>query len=537
MNGTDDTDDTGDVDEKSDKAKGKTIETPASKRVGMGTQFLADVPANPFNQTEPRNFAPRPRMNGQMPPPVFNLGSRPGTAGTVGVSAPPGSSNSATPVMNQVAPAVTSQALILPAIPQGQVAQVAPGPAAEEVRVTRSEKLNALTSGNNGLPGATAALHPDNFPFMEGYNLSIPSNYGVVKIKNIPFNSRRTEIIAFLGRNSRILNDTEEPVHIIMERVTSKTQDAYVEFMTFADAVKAVERHNELQKKGRQTRLGDRPVEVELSSQGALMRDLFPFAAGIFWNGSIPQIQEPVEGQPWKTFKGFVTEEEMTMLVKFVEAPGRSPFARDCNQRPFETMISTLKKLPWFAAEHITIRQRWVIYTATMNLIHLLRRGLNEPNPRREKEDSNLTPQLLKRLYTAAMLCPGFSVVQKDNIAFAAGWGDANLSQFNQPRFAELWAHQHILVAKPGVPNDLLEWYIAVIREETTRHMGTQSLTYRRNAFQLRDAAQERGYFGFLWLELGFPEATELGKMTLKEVAMREIAMIEGVLSRAFLGN
>ncbi|KAK0725735.1 hypothetical protein B0H67DRAFT_480130 [Lasiosphaeris hirsuta] len=436
--------------------------------------------------------------------------------------------------MAQAVPAATSQALVLPTIPQGQIVKVLPGPVPEEIRAIRSDKLNELTSGNNGMPDASAALHPDNFPFIEGYALSGPFNHGVVKIKNIPFNSRRTEIIAFLGRNSRILNDTDEPVHIIMERVTSKTQDAYVEFLTFADAVKAVERHNEMQKKGRQTRLGDRTVEVELSSQGALMRDLFPFASGVFWNGSIPQIQEPVEDQPWKTFKGFVTEEEMTMLVKFVEAPGRSPFARDCNQRPFESMISTLKKLPWFAAEYITIRQRAVIYNAAMGLIGLLRRSLEDP--RREREDGNLTTQLLKRLCTAAMLCPGFSVMQKDNIAYAAGWGDAKLSQFNQPRFADLWTHQHILVAKPGVPIDVLEWYIAVIREETTRYVGTQSLAARRNAFQWRDALQDRGYFGFLWAELDLPEAPELGKMSLKEVAMREIATIEGVLTRVFSG-
>jgi hypothetical protein len=111
-----------------------------------------------------------------------------------------------------------------------------------------------------------------------------------------------------------------------MERVSSKTQDAYVEFLTLHDAMRAVDRHSTNGQKGRHSRLGERPVEVQLSSQSALMQDLFPLAAGVIWDGSKPLIQAPIDGQPWKTFKGFVTEEEMTMLVKHVEIPQRVSF-------------------------------------------------------------------------------------------------------------------------------------------------------------------------------------------------------------------
>ncbi|KAK0732479.1 hypothetical protein B0T21DRAFT_349481 [Apiosordaria backusii] len=38
-----------------------------------------------------------------------------------------------------------------------------------------------------------------------------------------------------------------------------------------------------------------------------------------------------------------------------------------------------------------------------------------------------------KRFVNAAMLCPGFSVLQKDNIAYIAGLNDIRLSQFNMP--------------------------------------------------------------------------------------------------------
>lgn len=142
-------------------------------------------------------------------------------------------------------------------------------------------------------------------------------------MEQIPFATKRSEVIAFLGRNSKILNDTDEPVHIIMERVTSKTMDAYVEFVTLEDAMKTVEKHQHHVVNGRLSRLGDRPVEVELSSQVGLMRDLFPLARGIAWNGVVPQFKPHNPREPWENFKGFVSEEEMIMLVKHVEVPHR----------------------------------------------------------------------------------------------------------------------------------------------------------------------------------------------------------------------
>lgn len=108
-----------------------------------------------------------------------------------------------------------------------------------------------------------------------------------------------------------------------MERVTSKTMDAYVEFASLEDAMKAVERHNQNACNGHLNRLGDRPVQVELASQSSLMKDLFPLAAGIFWNGATPEIKQHNSDEPWGNFKGFVSEEEMTMLVKHVEVPHR----------------------------------------------------------------------------------------------------------------------------------------------------------------------------------------------------------------------
>lgn len=157
-----------------------------------------------------------------------------------------------------------------------------------------------------------------------------PCGFGANVVLQIPYGATQPEIIAFLGRNSKMLNDKQEPVHIIMDRVSSKTNDAYVEFLTLDDAVNTVDRHNGNNAKGRVARLGDRPIEVELSSQSQLMADLFPVATGVTWHGSRPEIQPMNPREPWTNFKTFVTDEEMTMLIKHVEVPNRVSLPLGC---------------------------------------------------------------------------------------------------------------------------------------------------------------------------------------------------------------
>jgi hypothetical protein len=167
--------------------------------------------------------------------------------------------------------------------------------------------------------------------------------------------------MAFLGRNARLVSEgSHEPVHIVMERVTSKTLDCYVEFVSFNEAISAVHRFEGNRTGGKGGRLGDRHVDVELSSQDQLMKDLFPKAKNVKWfNGRPEIIPRETEDRYNSGFAGFLSKEEMVMLVKHVEAPQRvslslsycinanvfkSPFSKDCPQRPFECLISTLLK-------------------------------------------------------------------------------------------------------------------------------------------------------------------------------------------------
>ncbi|OAQ60636.1 RNA recognition, RNP-1 [Pochonia chlamydosporia 170] len=478
--------------------------------------------------TEPRNYAPRtsglPVSVTSEPPPKFDLSVATGVRGSdVGAATGNGNglslpeSNSSTlPIVSQSA----GNAAVVPFIAPNY--ELSPDP----VRQSRSEQLNRLTATGVGLPVLQTALAPDNFPFIEGARQAVATNYGVVKLKNIPFATRRSEVIAFLGRNSKILNDSDEPVHIIMERVTSKTMDAYVEFVSLDDANKAVEKHHNHLVNGRVSRLGDRPVEVELSSQESLMKDLFPLAKGIAWNGVSPQFKPFNAKEPWENFKGFVSEEEMIMLVKHVEVPHRSPFSKDCPQRPYECLISTLKKFPWYVTDRITISQRQAIFKATCELARLLSRSIHK-----QDDPVNLTTQLYRRLVTTAMKCPGFTPLMKDDIACLAGLSEMDERRYNQPRFANSWRHQYSIAPKPGMPLDVLEWYIAVIREQTERDMLTR---HHANRTVLQEKSQETDmYWGYFWAELGYMFGPAFDQMTLSQAAQAEFTAVERILARA----
>ncbi|KZL80620.1 rna rnp-1 protein [Colletotrichum incanum] len=410
--------------------------------------------------------------------------------------------------------------------PQNAVASYG-APVPDYIRAQRSAELNRLTAGPTGLPTAQVALHEANFPFVDP--ATSPAHFvvrGVVKIGNIPFVTNRAEIIAVLGRNSRILNDKQEPVHIIMERITGKTTDAYVEFHTLEDASKAVEKYQQNIGRGRVTRIGQRPVDIELSSQAALMKDLFPSAKGVFWAGTNPQILPSNDAEPWDNFKGFVSNEEMTMLVKHVEVPHRSPFSKECPQRPFECLISTLTKFPWHMKANVTVQQRCAIHKATCDLIRILVSSIQE-----RRDELNLTHRLLKRVVTAAMRCEGFSALQKDDVAYLVGMDEMEQRAFGQPRFAEAWRHLYVLVPKTGVPLDVIEWYVAIIREETSRFLEMQSF---QDKVQTRTVGNETdAYFGFFWRELNHPVGADFDRMTLSQLAMHEYQTMESIIRRA----
>lgn len=191
-------------------------------------------------------------------------------------------------------------------------------PAPFDSKPRASEMLNQLTSGFVTRPPFDLTMSPDYEPFIQSANMARMPTCPVIKIDDLPYEAKGSDITAFVGGNAKILNDKDEPIHIMMERITAKTGSAYVEFYDFDSAVKVVEKHRQAKAHGKPIRINTRIVTVTISSQDALLKELFPYARQVDWIGGTPVIQVPPE-----EFKGFVTEEELISLVKNIEFPHR----------------------------------------------------------------------------------------------------------------------------------------------------------------------------------------------------------------------
>lgn len=207
----------------------------------------------------------------------------------------------------------------------------------------------------------------------------------------------------------------------------------------------------------------------------------------------------------------------------------QSPFAKECPQRAFECLISTLKKLPWDCHDFITVRQRAAIHRATVELVRILFFKV-----RNRVDEVNLTSQLLKRLVLSAMTCAGFTPLQKDDIAYIVEMDSMQSRSHGQPRFADSWCHLYALSPKPDVPLDMLEWYIALIREETNRTVAALPIGHRAELERL--AGYTDGYFGYMWAEIQRPFGALTDQMTLGACARAEMMAIEQIIRRALGG-
>ncbi|KAI1433690.1 hypothetical protein GGR50DRAFT_705123 [Xylaria sp. CBS 124048] len=424
----------------------------------------------------------------------------------------------------------------------------------DEASGERSELLEELIG--KGRPTLQDILDPKFFPFAPCfmYSARVDTN-AVVLVRNIPYETTRAEIIAVLGKNAGLLNDNQEPVHIILDRMSGKTMDVYCELDSEEAALELVEKFKNSFENGSIGRLGTRIIDVELSSNTNLMRALFPCTRnGVEWVDDHPFI---IHGSdwPWENFKAFVSGEEIVMLLKNVENAQRFCHSKICPERPYECMISTLRKIPWYMANYITIEQRHAVYEACLQMIILLtdkvtkalddaesvksftnsRDSEHGTNNSKDTDPQRLNRQLLNRLVISAMLCPGFSVVQKNNIAQVAGMAPDRAREFNQPQCPDSWLHQWTVIPKANMPLDILEFYIALIRAETTRVVEKLSLAHR---MALRGNVQNQdGYWGFYWAEVDFPTGKVWDDMSLAECYKEENRAICQILTRAVQGG
>lgn len=114
------------------------------------------------------------------------------------------------------------------------------------------------------------------------------------------------------------------PIHVIMERSTGKTMDCFVEIISPETAKEAWE-HAFGTKCMRLPKIGQRVVTVELSDQRELMEALFPRAISVTFLKEQFGVPKRLANRDLFSsgFKSFVTNEELTCMVRHAEYPQR----------------------------------------------------------------------------------------------------------------------------------------------------------------------------------------------------------------------
>ncbi|KAL8871674.1 MAG: hypothetical protein Q9174_002544 [Haloplaca sp. 1 TL-2023] len=225
--------------------------------------------------------------------------------------------------------------------------------------------------------------------------------------------------------------------------------DCFVEFFSHGDAQASF---NKCMSRGPGLRLGDRIVHVSMTTQDELLSEMFPRAKNCTWENGCPVILESDEA--YNTgFKTFLTNEELLQMVTHAEKPHRK-----CLQRPYECMISTLAKFPWFAVDYYTLKTRDEIFRQSMKLIELLAKSLG-----RQYSDMqpHLTESLLVELVYAALNAPAFSEQQRWQLCQAAG---PVVPSIRMSELAQYWPFE-VLGRKAGMDEDLVRYYADLLKK------------------------------------------------------------------------
>ncbi|KAL3460656.1 hypothetical protein BJX64DRAFT_300592 [Aspergillus heterothallicus] len=362
---------------------------------------------------------------------------------------------------------------------------------------------------------------PSEMPIGSLVHSKKPPTWGVVKISNIPYSITKQEILQFLGRQARLISHSDNgcPIHIIMERSTAKTMDCYAEFQTQTDAKDTVIRINRIYETGRAPRLGNRHVDVELSDQNELLKDLFPRAKCIVWRGGMPYLM-PNSDPYCSGFTGFFTREEIILAIRHAELPHRSPFQEKCPQRSYESTISTLYKYPWYAPELYTVHDR-------NQLFELANRHIMSLVSRIKRVDTvGLDQKLLYDLLQAGLKCPAFNERQKYTFCF-----NSEIST-EIKRFPEIgkWFPFDCLVKMPSFAEEIHMYYAALISTGTAPKIGNIDLP---NLFPQDDPAL-RSPYGPIWFE--WPQSVS-DSITWESAVNHEMVILSSLVFSGWIND
>ncbi|GAM39795.1 hypothetical protein TCE0_034r11626 [Talaromyces pinophilus] len=332
-----------------------------------------------------------------------------------------------------------------------------------------------------------------NFPFKNMAGEQQPKEYGVVKISNLPYAVTRHEIHQLMGRHAGVVGpDLGGGIHIIMERSTAKTMDAFVEFKTQKDA-EAAARRLSFTESGRYPRLGTRHVDIALSSEDELMHDLFPRAKCVEWQNGMPKLLPNTD--PYSVgFQGFLTSEEIRGLVSHALVPAR---------------------FPWFATSMYTVADRDELYQAAIQQILELSEKV------KQRRIIGLNESLLVDLLRAGVKCPAFNERQKFCLIAAAEM--PAFSPIVHRNHFEFWPFDCLVKSNSASEYDVM--YYAQLTRKALGTCDKDDLVVRNN-WRNRACLMKDSPWGHLWVEWNFHNKTT----TFEEAAKLEIQLASDLI-------
>ncbi|KAE9988560.1 hypothetical protein EG328_009693 [Venturia inaequalis] len=188
---------------------------------------------------------------------------------------------------------------------------------------------------------------------------------GIVNITGNPFNIKTNEIMVSLGQDAVVQDYPKSSgiyaIHIIQDRMSGKTDDIYVELKDWNETEKIMRRYDGQNYRDRIPKLGNRRVNMALSTASALMKAIFPRAKCLWLNGKPERPENWLVDHP-SNWDGFVTREEMVKVLMFTEQTNsaKTRFSLESPERVYQTMISTMQKIPW-DADRFFFPKEWVV--------------------------------------------------------------------------------------------------------------------------------------------------------------------------------
>lgn len=185
----------------------------------------------------------------------------------------------------------------------------------------------------------------------------------------------------------------------------------------------------------------------------------------------------------------------------------KSPFVLKCNQRVYESMISTLQKFPWPATQTYTIAERDVLFRTAQKLLSILSQKVFAPSDATGpyQREVGLSWGLLHSLTYAAIKAP-FSLFQKSALLKASGpIGDTVRAV---TWLATTWPF-HTIVPRDHIKEEAVEFWLqlfdsgfALFEEQSKATTFEEYMIVKRN---------EHGYPVTEWTDAGLKLPFEAG--------------------------